>query len=121
AIAPHAPADLGRRLALGEATSPGREEAVAAELMELGQDRHHRVVGRLEREVVEVAPRGVRQGRGPPPDLEASLAKEQCVEARDRLVPAQPLGVERLEPRAGLRVEAPYSDRSGGRASAGNR
>jgi len=79
AIAPHTPADLGRRLALHEAASPGGEEAVAAELMELGQDRHDRVVRGLKGEIIEVTSGGVGQGRRSPPDFEPSFAEKQGV------------------------------------------
>ena len=73
AAAPQSSADLGRRLALREATRPRREQAVTAEVIELGQDRDHGVIGGLDGKVVEITTRRVGERRRSAPDLEPSL------------------------------------------------
>jgi hypothetical protein len=98
AATPHAPTDLVWRLELCEAACPGGEEAVTAEVIELGQDRNHGVIGGLYRKVLEVAARWVAEPRCSPPDFEPRLADEKRVEPPNRLVAAQPDGAERLDP-----------------------
>src|SRR5436190_13577369 len=57
AALPCAAPDLHRRLQQSELVRPGREAALAAEAIELRQHRHQRVVGALQRDVVESPPR----------------------------------------------------------------
>ena len=83
-----APADLGRRLALGEATRPGREEAVTAESIELGEDRDHGIIGSLDSKVVQIDPGRMGKRCRTPPDLEPGLTKKKRVETTNRLVAA---------------------------------
>jgi hypothetical protein len=52
APAPRALARLHARFEQRELVDPGREAAGAAEVVELGEHRHQRVVGRLHREVL---------------------------------------------------------------------
>ena len=98
AAAPESSADLGRRLALREATCPGGEEAVAAEVMELGQDRDHGVIGSLDGKIVEIAAGRVGERRRSAPDFEPRLTVKKRVEATNRLLTAQPDRVQRLDP-----------------------
>ena len=98
ATAAESSTDLGRRLTLGEATRPCGEQAVAAEVIELDQDRNHGVIGRLHRKVVQVAARWVAQPRCSPPDFEPRLPNEKRVEPPNRVVAAQPYRAERLNP-----------------------
>ena len=51
---PRVPRDLAGDLEDHELVGPGREAAEALEVVELGQDAHHRVVGALLRDVVEL-------------------------------------------------------------------
>jgi hypothetical protein len=98
AATPHPPTDLVWRLELCEAACPGGEEAVAAEVIELYQNRNHGVIGRLHRKVVQVAARRVAKSRRSPPDFEPRLPNKKRVEPPNRLVAAQPYRAERLKP-----------------------
>jgi hypothetical protein len=109
ATAPESSADLGRRLVLCEATCPRGEEAVTAEVMELGQDRDHGVIGSLDGKIVEIAARGVSERRRSAPDLEPCLTIEKRVQATNRLVTAQPVRMQRLYPGLRLWIEVPYA------------
>ena len=66
----------------------------AAEVVEAPQHAHQRVVGRLERNVVELVPAEVGQRRAPASDLEARRAEEQRMQARDRLVTNGAVGAQ---------------------------
>src|SRR3954454_10215488 len=76
ASAPRAAASLHARLEQRELVGPGREAAGAAEVVELGEHGHQRVVGRLHGEVVVVDP--------PAAELEPGRAQQQSVELADR-------------------------------------
>jgi hypothetical protein len=47
-------AQCGRHPPLGDAAGPGGEQAVAPELVELGEDRHYGIARTLNRQVVEL-------------------------------------------------------------------
>src|SRR3954447_22230890 len=98
AAAADSSADLGGRLALRGAPCPGGEEAVATEVMQLGQDRDHSVIGSLDGKIVEVAARRVGERRCPATDFEPRLTIEKRVETTDRPFTAPPDRVQRLHP-----------------------
>ncbi len=93
-----APADLGRCLVLGEATSPGGEDAVTAEAIQLAQDRDYGVVGGLDGKIVEIAAGRMAEQRRAPSGLKPGLVQQQRVETTDRRVTARAAGVERVDP-----------------------
>ena len=68
---PRPPAQLHGRLQQRELVGPGREAAVAAEVVEAPQHAHQRVVGGLHGDVVELVAAQVRQRRPAAGDLEA--------------------------------------------------
>jgi hypothetical protein len=70
----HAAPDAHRRLQGRKAARPRQELAVAAEVVELPQERHERVVCGLHGKIVDVAPRKVRPLPDAPPDVERRLA-----------------------------------------------
>jgi len=75
-------------------------------VIELGQDRDHRVIGRLNGEIVEIAARGVAMSGCAAPHFEPSLIEQKCVETPDGVVAAPPDRVERLDPGLRLPVKA---------------
>ena len=77
AIAPGAPARLGRRLVERELVGPRREAALAAVGVELAQDREQRVVGALRDQVLDV---GDPDERRPAADLEVRRLEQQRVQ-----------------------------------------
>ena len=98
--------DLRRGLALHEAARPGGEQAVPAELVELGQNRDHGVIGGLHGEIVKVRTGRMGQRRRPPPHVEPGLAQQQRVQASDRLRVAGCAGAARQARRVTLGLVA---------------
>ena len=80
AVLPEPPACPDAGLEQGELVGPGGEAAGAAEVVELREHGHERVVGALVGQVVGVG------GGSAPADLEARRSQEQRVQLRDRLV-----------------------------------
>ena len=78
---------------------------LAPKVVEAPQDAHQRVVGRLERDVVELVPAQRAEHRPPACDLEPRGAQEQRVQALQRVVPHRPGRPERLEPFVRVPVE----------------
>jgi hypothetical protein len=103
ASVPRAAPDLHRRLQERELVGPGGEAAVAAEVVELGQDGHERVVGALDGEIVEVGVAQVRAATAAR-DLEARGAQQQRVQAGDRPVALGTVRAQSGEPRFGVAV-----------------
>ncbi|MDE3133709.1 MAG: hypothetical protein KGL15_06565, partial [Acidobacteriota bacterium] len=65
------PADLSGYLERRESLCPGGEQGIAAELVELCQQRDERVVSGLDGEIVEIPTGGVGQRGGAEADLVA--------------------------------------------------
>ena len=78
------PADLAWYLECNEPPRPGGEQRLATELIQLREDRDERVVGGLQREILEIAPGGVRQPGRAAPDLVTCLSQQQSVQPADR-------------------------------------
>ena len=84
AVLPGAPADANSGLEQRELVDPGREAARAAEVVELGQHGHERVVGGLHGEVVELLAAHERHAGPAPRHLEPRRAHQQLVQSHDR-------------------------------------
>ena len=105
---PRALAQLHCSLEQGELVDPRREPAFALEVVEPSEDAHQRVVGRLEREVVQLVTPDVGESRTTSRHLEARGSEQQGVEPADRGVPVRPAQVAQkalglLERRLGRR------------------
>jgi hypothetical protein len=115
---PRATSQLRRRLEQSELVGPGREAALAAEVVEFPEHRHQRVVGALERDVVEVAAPEVWERRPAPSDLEPRRPQQQLVELGDRLVPDGALRAKAGDPGLALGSRRPRPGRCAGAALA---
>ena len=89
---PGAAAELDRGFEQGELVRPGREPALAAEVVELGEDGQQRVVGALLGEVLAIAAPQVRQGAAAAAHLEASGLEQELPEVAQGLVALGALG-----------------------------
>ena len=90
AALPGPAADLDARLQQGELVGPGGEAAFAAEVVELAQHRHQRVVGALLGEVLVVVAAQVGQRGAAAVDLEAGRLEQQGVQLGHRGLPLGP-------------------------------
>jgi hypothetical protein len=108
--APEMAADLVRDLEDRELRRPGGEEALAAEAVELGEDRHERVVRRLVGEIVELGATEREPGSAPG-DLAAADPKEPLVQASHRLEAPRPAQVDQPAGRLEVGSERWGSDR----------
>ena len=99
--------DLAGDLEDRELVGPGREAAEPPEVVELGQDVHHRVVRALLRDVVELRARE-RVSRPRRRCSSCSAARLQdVVELGDRLLVARVAGTQLLDPAPRCRVHPP--------------
>ena len=83
----------------GELVCPGREAAVASEVVELAQDGDEGVVGALLREVVVVVAAQVRERRAAAVDLIACRLQEQGVQRLDSCFALATGPAEPVDPR----------------------
>jgi hypothetical protein len=104
AALPGAPANLDRRFEQGELVGPRGEAAVAAEVVELGDDGEQGVVGALLREVVEVSTPQVREGGAAASHLEPRGTDQQLAQLTHRLVTLPALAAQPAQPGARLEV-----------------
>jgi len=91
---PRALAQLHGRLEQRELVRPRGEAALPAELVETAEDAEHRVVRRLEGDLVELVASQMGQPRASTTDLEPSRAEEQRVQLLDRELVRPPLVVQ---------------------------
>jgi hypothetical protein len=81
-----------------------------AEGVQLAQNRHERVIGRLQGEVVTDTCATAAEGAPAARDLEARGAQEQRVQALERLLAVGSATRERLDPAHGLGIEGASVD-----------
>jgi hypothetical protein len=67
-------------------------------VIELGEDRDHRVVGSLNGKVIEIAAGRVSERRRAATDFESRLMIKKCMQATDRVVVRRSDRVQRLNP-----------------------
>ena len=103
---PRPPAQLHGRLQEGELVGPGREAAVAAEVVEPPEHAHQRVVGGLHGDVGELVAAQVRERGAAAGHLEAGRAQQQGMQAPHGVVVDRAPAPEAAEPFARLGVEA---------------
>ena len=85
---PGSPSCLHSRLQENELVGPRREAAFATEAVELGENGHHGVVGRLHGQIVQLAIGHVRKRGAAPAELEVRAAQQQSVQLGARPRPS---------------------------------
>jgi hypothetical protein len=107
-VLPRPPSGLHPRLEQGELVRPGREAAVATEVVELGEDRHQRIVCALPHEIVQGRSVTARTAV----DLMARRGHEQRVQLADRAVPLRARAPQALQPGVRRGVGGPERHRN---------
>ena len=96
-VVPGVPRDLGGDLEDHELVGPGGEPAQALEAVDPGQDLHHRVVGALLRDVVELRARSLELPTAAV-QLVHRRAPQDIVELGRRLLVTRMVGMQLLDP-----------------------
>src|SRR4051794_37375359 len=99
------PQRYGRRKD-GELVDPGREAAVAPKFVEPPKQRHHRVIGALHRQIVEVVAAEMREPGPLALQLDPRSADEQLVQPSNRELTFLSARRERFDPLARLVVQS---------------
>jgi hypothetical protein len=99
---PGAPAGFHAGFEQRELVCPRREAAGAAKGVELAEDRHQRVVGRLRGEVLDVGRGEVGELAAPAAELEACGAQQQRVQVRERRLAHAGGPAQRRDPHPGV-------------------
>jgi hypothetical protein len=103
------PSDLARDLEDHELVGPGREPAEPLEGVDAGQDLHHRVVGALLRDVVELRARERFQLPSAAVQLVRRGALQDVVELGGGVLVTRVVGIQLLDPSARRAVAADRS------------